>query len=171
MAQLVTTERKVLIDELVAQEDRLEGMLVSLRDALAEANKLVSSVGSLASKYVPERTEAVFAADAAPRKPFDILDYQQTVAQVAGTIQEAQALVVSVEHLLTSSGWTERVPELINTVDRVEQKGEELISHTFQLAVFLVLIAMAVLFCLALYLVRYSTNRMPRLRHEREHVG
>jgi hypothetical protein len=68
-------------------------------------------------------------------KPFDIKEYQDTIAEVTSLVESTNRLVGTV-------GLEELLPQLINAIDRVESEGEELIDHSFRQGVLLILIAM-----------------------------
>ena len=68
-------------------------------------------------------------------KPFDIKEYQDTIAEVT-------TLVDSTNRLVATAGLETLLPQLINAIDRIEGEGEELIDHSFRQAILLILIAM-----------------------------
>jgi hypothetical protein len=132
VSHLIAVERKKFLDEIVPHEDRLQGVLTSLRETLVEANKLVASVESLAVRYVPSQDQSGnHALAVAEHKPFDIKDYQQTVSGVTDTVRETEKLVLVLEQVLNSPGWKERMPELLETIDTVGKQGEGLVDFSF----------------------------------------
>jgi hypothetical protein len=42
--------------------------------------------------------------------------------------------------LLTSDGWGQLLPQIVNTLAKVESEGEKVINHTFRQAILLILI-------------------------------
>ena len=68
-------------------------------------------------------------------KPFDIKEYQDTIAEVT-------TLVESTNQLVGTVGLEKLLPEIVKTIDQVGNEGEELIDHSFRQAVLLILIAM-----------------------------
>jgi hypothetical protein len=68
-------------------------------------------------------------------KPFDIKDYQDTIAKVT-------TLVESTNQLVGTVGLEKLLPELVKAIDQVGNEGEELIDHSFRQALLLILISM-----------------------------
>ena len=68
-------------------------------------------------------------------KPFDIKDYQETIAEVTTLVETTNQLVGTV-------GLEQLIPQLVKAIDQVGNEGEELIDHSFRQAVLLILIAM-----------------------------
>ena len=68
-------------------------------------------------------------------KPFDIKEYQDTIAEVTTLVETTNQLVGTV-------GLEKLLPELIKAIDQVGNEGEELIDHSFRQGVLFILIAM-----------------------------
>ncbi len=68
-------------------------------------------------------------------KPFDIKEYQDTIAEVT-------TLVESTNQLVGTVGLEKLLPELVKAIDQVESGGAKIIDHSFRQAVWLILIAM-----------------------------
>jgi hypothetical protein len=68
-------------------------------------------------------------------KPFDIKEYQDTIAEVT-------TLVDTTNQLVSTVGLEKLLPEIVKTIDQVGNEGEELIDHSFRQTVLLILIAM-----------------------------
>ncbi len=165
VSRLIAMERKNFLDEIVPHEDRLQGVLTSLRETLVEANKLIASVESLAAKYGPAQDQPPnHALAVAEHKPFDIKDYQQTVSGVTDTVRETQKLAITLEQILNSPGWKERMPELLGTIATVGKEGEGLVDFSFRRAVFLAGTSILMLFLLAFVLVRYAVKKVAAIR-------
>jgi hypothetical protein len=94
------------------------------------------------------------------------MDYDRTINSVTGTVQETQALIVSVERLLNSPGWKEPIPELQTALGQISKAGEELIDYSYQQAFMIVLIAVTLVFLLAFFLVWYSLRRIAAIRQD-----
>jgi hypothetical protein len=75
------------------------------------------------------------SAEPEDSKPFDIKEYQDTIAEVT-------TLVESTNQLVGTVGLEKLLPELVKAIDQVGNEGEELIDHSFRQAVLLILIAM-----------------------------
>jgi hypothetical protein len=124
-------EQKIALEALLTEEQRVTGLVTELRKAIEGANNLLLTADTLTEKFnVGEPS-----ADPKDSKPFDIKEYQDTIAEVT-------TLVESTNRLVTSVGLEELLPQLIDAIDRVESESEELIDHSFRQAIFLILIAM-----------------------------
>jgi len=148
----LTQERKETFQDLIAQEKELRGLLTVLRDSLSEGNKLVASVNALTGGSDTEPSDA-------ESEPFDIKDYQATLQSASEAAENLGGLVGALDELLRSPGWSERLPDLIGLIDRVESETEETLNHAFMLgALFALLVVVIVL--LAIIAVRYWTDRV-----------
>jgi hypothetical protein len=124
-------EQKIALEALLTEEQRVTGLVTELRKAIEGGNNLLLTVNTLTEKFnvgepSPEPKDS---------KPFDIKEYQDTIAEVT-------TLVDSTNRLVTDIGLDNLLPQLINAIDRVEGEGEELIDHSFRQGIFLILIAM-----------------------------
>jgi hypothetical protein len=124
-------EQKIALEALLTEEQRVTALVTELRKAIEGGNNLLLTANTLTEKFnvgqpSPEPKDS---------KPFDIKDYQATIAEVT-------TLVESTNRLVTSVGLEELLPQLISAIDRLEREGEELIDHSFRQAVMLILIAM-----------------------------
>ena len=124
-------EQKVALEALLTEEQRVTGLVKELRKAIEGGNNLLLTANTLTEKFNVGQP----SAEPKDSKPFDIKDYQDTIAEVT-------TLVESTNQLVTAVGLEELMPQLINAIDRVEGEGEELIDHSFRQAVLLILIAM-----------------------------
>ena len=68
-------------------------------------------------------------------KPFDIKEYQDTIAEVTTLVETTNQLVGTV-------GLEKLLPELLKAIDQVGNEGEEIIDHSFRQGFFLILISM-----------------------------
>ena len=59
---------------------------------------------------------------------------------VQPSLEELTTLVDKMDGLLTSEGWGQLLPQIVNTLAKVEGEGEKVINHTFRQAIFLILI-------------------------------
>jgi hypothetical protein len=95
-------------------------------------------------------------------KPFDIMDYYNTVLAASDAVKQASSLLDSVDELLASPNWEQRMPVVLKITDRVESEGEEFINHAFLLAIALMLIFFLGMFIL----IRYASRQFAGLRKE-----
>ncbi|MGD8212657.1 MAG: hypothetical protein PVF32_22525 [Desulfobacterales bacterium] len=125
-------EQKIALEALMTEEQRVTGLVTELRKTIEGSNNLLLSVNTLAETLnvgepSPEPTDA---------KPFDIKEYQDTIAEVTTLVETTNQLVGTV-------GLEKLLPELVKAVDQVGNEGEELIDHSFRQGVLFILIAMA----------------------------
>jgi hypothetical protein len=95
-------------------------------------------------------------------RPFDIMDYHNTVVVASDTVKQANLLLDSVDELLASTNWEKRMPVVLKLADGVESEGEELITHAFLLGLALMLIFFLGMFIL----IRYASRQFIGLRKE-----
>jgi hypothetical protein len=124
-------EQKIALEALMTEEQRVTGLVTELRKTIEGSNNLLLSVNTLAETFnvgepAPEPTDA---------KPFDIKEYQDTIAEVT-------ALVETTNQLVGTVGLEKLLPELVKAIDQVGNEGEEIIDHSFRQGVWLILIAM-----------------------------
>ena len=124
-------EQKIALEALLAEEQRITGLVTELRKAIEGGNNLLLTANTLTEKF------NIGEPSAAPKdsKPFDIKEYQDTIAEVTTLVETTNQLVGTV-------GLEKLLPELVKAIDQVGNEGEELIDHSFQQALILILIAM-----------------------------
>ncbi len=124
-------EQKIALEAILAEEQRVTGLVTELRKAIEGGNNLLLTANTLAEKF------NVGQPSAKPKdsKPFDIKEYQDTIAEVTTLVETTNQLVATV-------GLEKLLPQLIDAIDRVEGEGEELIDHSFRQGVLFILIAM-----------------------------
>jgi hypothetical protein len=124
-------EQKIALEAILTEEQRVTGLVTELRKAIEGGNNLLLTANTLAEKF------NVGQPSAKPKdsKPFDIKEYQDTIAEVT-------TLVESTNRLVGTVGLEKLLPELVKAIDQVGNEGEELIDHSFRQALILILIAM-----------------------------
>jgi hypothetical protein len=144
-------ERKKTIEEFLAEETRLKGILSLLKETLMEGSNLVVATNSLTKQLnlgaSPESSE-----------PFDINDYKETLREATGTVTQLNSLVGEANRLLNSPGWENLLPQLENTIGRVGEESDKVIDHTFVRGIFLLLIWL-VGYLLARFALYYFTTK------------
>jgi hypothetical protein len=124
-------EQKIALDALLAEEQRVTNLITELRGAIEGGNNLLLTANTITEKLNIGESNA----NPGDSKPFDIKEYQDTIAEVT-------TLVESTNRLVSTIGLEELLPQLIKAIDQVENEGEELINHSFRQALILILIAM-----------------------------
>jgi hypothetical protein len=124
-------EQKIALEAILTEEQRVTGLVTELRKAIEGGNNLLLTANTLAEKF------NVGQPSAKPKdsKPFDIKEYQDTIAEVTTLVETTNQLVATV-------GLEKLLPELVKAIDRVEKESEELIDHSFRQGVLFILIAM-----------------------------
>jgi hypothetical protein len=134
-----------------------------IREMMKEGNDLITLVNETTKVVdtVSVRIDSMLNAPATGR-PFDIMDYYNTVSAASGTVKQVNSLLDSVDELLASPNWDQRMPVVLKLVDGVESEGEELITHGFLLGIALMLIFFLGVFIL----IRYAARQFIGLRRE-----
>jgi hypothetical protein len=122
---------KIVLEALMTEEKRMTALVIELRKAIEGGNNLLLTANTLTDKLGVGQPYD----NQSDSKPFDIKDYQETIAEVT-------TLVESTNRLANTVGLEQLLPQLIKAIDQVEAEGEELIDHSFRQGVMLILIAM-----------------------------
>jgi hypothetical protein len=122
-------EKKVALDAIMAQDQKITGLVTELRKTIEGTNTLLLTAGTLAEKYDTGEPPA----EAKDAKPFDILEYQATIVEVTNLVESMNRLigVVGIENLL---------PQVVKAIDEAGGEGQELVDHGFRQGVFFMLI-------------------------------
>lgn len=124
-------EQKIALEALMTEEQRVTALVTELRKTVEGSNNLLLTVNTLTDKF------NVGAPSPEPKdsKPFDIKEYQDTIAEVTKLVESTNQLVGTV-------GLEKLLPDLVKAIDQVESEGEELIDHSFRQGLLFILIAM-----------------------------
>jgi hypothetical protein len=124
-------EQKNALEAIVSEEQRITELITQLRMTIEGGNTLLLTANTLTEKFnIGEPSD-----DSQDSKPFDIKEYQDTIAEVTTLVETTNQLVGTV-------GLDKLLPEIVKAIDEVGNEGEELIDHSFRQAVLLILIAM-----------------------------
>ena len=138
MLEGVAAERQATLQQFIAEEERLGGLLTELRHTLTEANTLTVSVDGLAQRFdVGAPTDPGEQAE-----PFDIEDYRRTIVDTGTVVEQLNTLVLSTEGLLNSPGADRLMPGLIEAINEAGETSEDLVDHSFIRAALLILFAL-----------------------------
>jgi hypothetical protein len=124
-------EQKIAIEALLAEEQRVTGLVTELRKVIEGSNNLLLTADTLTDKFNIGQP----SAEPKESKPFDIKEYQDTIAEVT-------TLVESTNQLVGTVGLEKLLPEFVKAIDQVSNEGEEIIDHSFRQGVLFILIAM-----------------------------
>ena len=155
-------EQKNALEELLTEEERVKGLVSELRLTLAEGDNLLQSATALTKQINLDLSKP---AEKPPvdSKPFDIKDYQATVAEVSNTVEKLTALVQTTNQLVGSVGLEELLPELVKAIDSVGRESEELVDHTVRQVILLIVISM-VAYVIARLIYAYIHKRWIELK-------
>ena len=124
-------EQKTALEAIMTEEQQLTELVTELRKTIEGGNNLLLTANTLTEKFNLGEP----STDPSDSKPFDIKDYQDTIAEVT-------TLVETTNQLLGTVGFEKLLPQLVKAIDQVESEGEELIDHSFRQGVLFILIAM-----------------------------
>jgi methyl-accepting chemotaxis protein len=164
--QIIASERQAIISQLTSvlhtEQDRLQPLLVSLRDVLDAGTQTsqsvtgtVTALDAFVARFQPDEPQPASAST--PKRPFDITEYAATARDLATAAQRVQALLAQLNE---SSKDVERVTRAAT------QEVNGIIDHAFKLALLLVLaLGFVAVSCALLY--RYLSPRLPPVRMAR----
>ena len=114
------------------EEQQLTELVTELRKTVEGGSNLLLAANTLSEKF------NVGQPSDKPKdsKPFDIKEYQDTIAEVTTMLESTNRLVGTV-------GLEELLPQLVKAIDQMGNEGEEFIDHSFRQGVLFILIAMA----------------------------
>ncbi len=125
-------EQKNALEAIMIEEQQATALVTEIRKAIEGGNTLLLTVNTLSEKFKVGEP----SAEPKDSKPFDIKDYQDTIAEVT-------TLVEATNRLAGTVGLEELLPQLVKAIDQVGNEGEEIIDHSFRQGVLFILIAMA----------------------------
>lgn len=159
----ISEERKNLMRDLESQEKTIRNVLGDIRQTMSEGNDLISLVNETTKSVdtVSTRIDSMLSTPETGR-PFDIMDYHNTVLLASDTVKQANSLLASVDELLASPNWEKRMPVVLKLADGLESEGEELVTHAFLLGLALVLTFFLGMFVL----IGYASRRFIGLRKD-----
>jgi hypothetical protein len=152
MMEQLSQEGKTLLQDLGSEEKRLEGLLVEVRQTVAEGSELIA----LANTTVNSMDSLAGRIESGPFAPvlegFDIREYRATAVEATEALRELNSIVQTMIDLPEAQ---QPLPFIIRMVDRVDGEVEGWITRAFVLTAALILI-----FFLALLAYRYAAQRM-----------
>jgi hypothetical protein len=137
----LTQQRESFLDDLLAEEKRVSGILAELRATIEAGQELAASINSTVMTVDALAAKLDVGNGAPPAKPFNIDDYKQLVGDASMTVREMRELVNSTDQFLLSPGWEQRVPMAQAVMSEVDQQMNRLVYQVFMLqAAFIVLL-------------------------------
>jgi len=152
----IAAERRNLIHDLESQEKALSQTMREAKELISLVDETAKTVDTLSA-----RIDTMIRTPGTGR-PFDIMDYYNTVLAASDAVKQASSLLDSVDELLASPNWEQWMPVVLKLANRVESEGEEFINHAFLLGIALMLIFFLGMFIL----IRYAARQFAGLRKE-----
>ena len=143
----LAVERQNALQELLAEEKRIKGLVTEVRQTLSEGNNLMVAAAKLVEKT---------GMDQPADEPFDILDYRDTIVEASRATNELSMLVDKINILIDSEGMQQLLPQITSAITTVGDKGEQMVDHTFRQAILLILIWLVGYVIVKLFLRRVS---------------
>lgn len=151
----VAGERQAVVRDLASEEERLRKLLGDAREFLtvgkdlaSQVDATVTKVDTLAARFGPSPAKA-------DEGRFHIEDYGAATRELSGAAGNLRELVTSINQLLASPTWDRRLPQMMETVDRLESDVERSLNHVFLLGA-----ALIVVFFVALLAYRYASAKV-----------
>jgi ABC-type transport system involved in cytochrome c biogenesis permease component len=92
-------------------------------------------------------------------RPFDIVDYQETLAEATVTVREVQTVLMSIERLLSADSAEGHMESILESANRFEDEVvDEILTRAFLYGVALMLLFFAVLLGYRVLATRLSVN-------------
>jgi len=164
--EIIASERQAIISQLTsalrAEQDRLQPLLVDIRDVLnagTQTSQSVTGTVTALDAFVArfQRDVPEGAPVSTPKRPFDITDYATTARELGAAAERVQALLAQVD---SSSNEVERIAHAAT------QDLNRVIDHAFQRALILIFVlGLVAVLCALLY--RYWSPRLPSVRMAR----
>lgn len=145
------------IKDFISEEQGVQEPLKELRRTLETGNELVTSTNALVDRLIVG--QLISGEDSSPAEPFNIKDYQATLAEASKTIQLLERLIKSFDQVMLSQGWEQTLPRIVESLDRMGSEGDERIDHAFFLGLVFILIFLVGQF-FALLAYRYASYRI-----------
>jgi hypothetical protein len=164
--EIIASERQAIISQLTsalrAEQDRLQPLLVDIRDVLNAGTQTsqsvtgtVTALDAFVARFQRDVPEGAPASTS--KRPFDITDYAATARELGAAAERVQALLAQVD---SSSNEVERIAHAAT------QDLNRVIDHAFQRALILIVVlGLVAVLCALLY--RYWSPRLPSVRMAR----
>ena len=133
LVQEAAKQRRETIEDFLAEEKRIRGLLTDLKLMLASGNDLLISTNATLDRLNLGQREV---GTTEPSKPFYIKDYQATLQEASRAIVTLHELVKTIDQL----GLENNLPAITNAIEKIGQQGEEWVLLAFMLGVVLILI-------------------------------
>ena len=155
----LNAQREALLADLSNENGELRPALHDLHQTLETGRQLAEVLGETIGA-----TDLLLAgieeASEGQGRPFDIVDYQKTLAEATVTVREVQTVLMSIERLLGSAGAEGQMAPILESANRFEDEVvDEILTRAFLYGVALILIFFLALLVYRVLATRLSANR------------
>jgi len=157
----ISEERENLMRDLESQEKTIRNVVGDILEMMKEGNSVIALVNETTKSVdsTASRIDSMLRTPSSGR-PFDIMDYKNTVLAVSDTLVQAKSLLDEFDKLMISTDWEKRIPLLLKLADGVQAEViEDSIADGFIYGAALILIFFMALF-LTLLGYRYASIRL-----------
>jgi hypothetical protein len=132
----VATERQALMQDMTGDAAGHPGVLPVVEQTFTAGSALATAVTGAVQALHTYTSEASERRAAAGKQPADIADLRALMGDVAQAVQHLQGLMESLNAFLLSPGWEQRLPQLLQVLDRSKGQGEALVKYTLARTLF-----------------------------------
>jgi hypothetical protein len=150
-------QRKGLLEDLMAEETKLRGLLGELRNTVLAGKDLAKIVDNTVSSI--DQLAIRLDLGAGDGKPFDINEYREFLLQASRTAQDMNALVASTDAMLAPLAGDDARQPVLALVDAVEARAQGLVDRIFLLVVIAIVVFFAALWGYRLLGARFVRER------------
>jgi hypothetical protein len=134
---------------------------------IKEGYDLVSLVNETAKLVGPTVAQIDSMMLRAPKgRPFDIMDYYNTVLSASDVITKANTFLDSADQLIASPKWEQQRPGMLTITSDIASEGKSVITHAFVLGIALIISLIIVFSLVMLVLIRYAAKQYRGLRQD-----
>jgi hypothetical protein len=144
-------ERKILLDQLMEQEERLRALSAEIGDTLDAGDAMAQAVTE-AARSIDAFFESVRKGRRPGAKPFEILDYAETAKEIGAAAQQLDSLLAMLGRLPSAPGLDDGLVQLEQSVDSLLLRAALWIGSLILFSI--------VCFFLALFCFRYASKRV-----------
>ncbi len=125
----ISAERKQMITDFNANEKPIRDILSELTRTMQSGTTLVTETHSLLSLMDSMKGPAQDPAE--PSKPFDILEFKETITEASIAVDKINNLFNTADKLMSDSDAEKTMAILTKFIDRIGDEGDERISYFF----------------------------------------
>jgi hypothetical protein len=156
----LSQERESLLADIGAEDGEIRPALGDFRDTFEAGRRLAEMINEAVINS--DRMVKRILEDESAR-PFDIMDYQATIAEATVTVREFQTVVTSIERILGSPVTEGQLDTIVEGASRLEDEViDDIIDRAFLRGVALIVIFFIVLTIYRLLLRRLAPDLVPK---------